>query len=72
VIDDYTEDWTQLAYVLVQGTAALVEDENEYSRVLALLRERYPQYRLMNLTFPDNTMVRIMPTRVLAWGKVGQ
>ena len=72
VIDDYADDWTQLAYVLVQGTAALVEEETEYSRVLALLRERYPQYRLMNLTFPNNTMVRIIPTKVLAWGKVGQ
>src|SRR5215471_3568538 len=36
VIDDYADDWTQLAYVLVNGTAVLVEDENEYGRALAL------------------------------------
>src|SRR5215475_7518206 len=70
VIDDYADDWTQLAYVLVQGTAALVEDETEYSRVLTLLRERYPQYRAMDLVFPRNSMVRIVPTKVIAWGKV--
>src|SRR5262245_21537726 len=43
VIDDYTEDWTQLAYVLVSGTAVAVEDENEYYRDLELRRQRYPQ-----------------------------
>jgi len=70
VIDDYADDWTQLAYVLVNGTAVLVADESEYARVLELLRERYPQYRLMDLAFPRNTMVRITPTKILAWGKV--
>ena len=70
VIDDYADDWTQLAYVLVSGTAALVEDEEEYARALALLRARYPQYRLMALTFARNPMVRLLPTTVHAWGKV--
>lgn len=70
VIDDYADDWTQLAYVLVNGTATLVEDEAEYDRALALLRDHYPQYRTMNLTFARNPMVRITPTAVHAWGKV--
>jgi len=70
VIDDYVDDWTQLAYVLVNGTAAVVEDENEYARVLELLRGRYPQYRLMGLTFSRNPLVRITPTKIHAWGKV--
>jgi PPOX class probable F420-dependent enzyme len=72
VIDDYADDWTQLAYVLVSGTAALVETEEEYARALALLRERYPQYRAMDLTFARNPMVRIVPAGVHAWGRVGQ
>jgi PPOX class probable F420-dependent enzyme len=70
VIDDYADDWTQLAYVLVSGTAALVQSEKEYARALTLLRERYPQYRLMDLTFAHNPLVRITPTTVHAWGKV--
>ena len=70
VIDDYADDWTQLAYVLVNGTAALVENEDEHARALGLLRERYPQYRAMALTFSRNTMVRILPTKIHAWGKV--
>jgi len=70
VIDDYANDWTQLAYVLVSGTADLVADETEYTQALTLLRARYPQYRLMDLTFARNAMVRITPITVHAWGKV--
>ena len=72
VIDDYADDWTQLAYVLITGTTALVDDETEYDRLLVLLRERYPQYREMELTFATNAMVRITPTKVHAWGKIGK
>jgi PPOX class probable F420-dependent enzyme len=70
VIDDYADDWTQLAYVLITGRAVIVEQEEEHTRALGLLRERYPQYREMPLAFPHNTMVRIMPTKVIAWGKI--
>src|SRR5262245_12805045 len=70
VIDDYSDDWSQLAYVLVMGAAQLVDDETEYTTTLVLLRERYPQYRSMRLLFPDNAMVRITPQKVIAWGKV--
>jgi PPOX class probable F420-dependent enzyme len=71
VIDDYADDWSQLAYVLVLGTAQLVANETEHATALALLRERYPQYRAMRLVYPDNSMVRITPRKVIAWGKVG-
>lgn len=71
VIDDYSDDWSELAYVLVVGTAAIVENESEYARALSLLRERYPQYREMNLAFATNPMVRITLTRIHSWGKVG-
>lgn len=71
VIDDYADDWSQLAYVLVLGTAQLVDTDAEYVSALSLLRERYPQYHSMRLVFPDNSMVRITPRKVIAWGKVG-
>ena len=70
VIDDYAEDWSQLAYVLVSGQAALVEQEEEYHRALGLLRERYLQYHSMTLTFPHNAMIRITPSKLHAWGKI--
>jgi PPOX class probable F420-dependent enzyme len=70
VIDDYSDNWSELAYMLVSGTAAIVENEDEYARALSLLRERYSQYREMNLAFATNPMVRITPTRIHSWGKV--
>ena len=70
VIDDYSDDWTQLAYVLVSGSPQVVDDEAEYATALALLRDRYPQYRTMLLSFARNTMVRISPNKILAWGNV--
>ena len=42
VIDDYDEDWTRLAYLLVQGEAALVADREEYAGALAALRAALP------------------------------
>ena len=45
VIDHYDEDWTRLWYLLVQGRAELVEDGPEPPAAIALLREKYPQYR---------------------------
>jgi PPOX class probable F420-dependent enzyme len=67
VIDDYDEDWRRLAYLLVQGHAAVVEDPAEYAGALAALRARYTQYRSMPLGFATHPMVRITPARLHLW-----
>ena len=67
VIDDYGEDWTRLAYLLVQGQAAVVADRDEYAGALGALRERYAQYRSMPLAFDTHPMVRIAPARSHLW-----
>jgi len=67
VIDDYDEDWTQLAYLLVRGRAAVVEEGAEYATVLAALRQRYPQYRAMPLAPDTHPMVRIVPEHRHFW-----
>lgn len=71
LIDDYSEDWSRLAWVRIDGTAAIVEDPEEHARALALLRARYPQYRDMPLAFGRNPVVRIVPERARAWGRIG-
>lgn len=65
VVDDYHDDWTHLAWVMVRGPAAFVEEG--YSDCLALLRERYPQYRMMELVEGANPIVRIGFGRVTSW-----
>ena len=72
VIDDYSDDWSQLAYVMVRGTSALVEDEAEYDRSLALTPRAISAVSEMELIFGHNSMVRITPKKVNAWGKVGE
>ena len=69
VIDDYREDWRRLAYVLVLGTAAVLEGGEEHLRALALLREKYPQYRRMALE--ERPLIKVTPARVVSWGRLG-
>jgi PPOX class probable F420-dependent enzyme len=68
LIDHYDDDWTRLAYVLINGAAKVVEDAGEYSRAIEKLREKYPQYRAMQLSAEKNPVVRIDPDRVHTWG----
>ncbi len=68
IIDHYEEDWNQLAYILVDGHARVVEEQEEYLLALRNLRDKYPQYRNMALSRENNLMVRIEPERVHIWG----
>jgi PPOX class probable F420-dependent enzyme len=68
VVDEWDEDWTRLAWVLVRGPAAIVEDDGLHAAALASLRARYPQYRAMSLDDRlAHPIVRIAPTSVTAW-----
>jgi PPOX class probable F420-dependent enzyme len=73
VVDDYFEDWSQLVYVLITGTAEVLSpdaDAAEHSRALALLREKYQQYRAMKLE--ERPIIRITPTRIRRWAAVNK
>ncbi len=68
LIDHYDdEDWAGLAYLLVHGQAAAVEDAQEYAAALDALRQRYPQYRSMRLAMATHTLIRIKPERRHMW-----
>lgn len=69
VVDDYDEDWTRLAFVIVRGRAEIVERGEERSEALTLLRDKYPQYRAMALE--ERPLLVIEPESVAAWGRVG-
>lgn len=66
VFDRYDEDWTRLAYLLVRGSAEVVERAPE--DVVAALRGRYQQYLAMRLE--KRPAIRIAPERVVAWGNL--
>ncbi len=76
VIDDYSEDWSKLAYVLIIGIAEIIEkaqepseeaseEAQEHARAVELLREKYPQYRSMRID--ERPMIKITPTRFKRW-----
>ncbi len=66
--DRWDEDWTRLAWVMLRGTAAILTDGDEHDAAQALLRERYPQYRAMDLAPLPVIAIRIQ--RVLSWGRL--
>jgi len=65
-VDRWDEDWTRLAWVMLRGSADILPDGDEHDRAQAWLRERYPQYRTMDLAALPVIAVRIQ--RVLSWG----
>ena len=67
VFDRYDEDWFRLAYVLVRGTASVVE--RAPLEVVAALRARYTQYESMKLE--ERPAIQITPESVVAWGDLG-
>ncbi len=67
VVDDYSEDWSELAYVLIRGRAELVEDDGEQQRAESMLRDKYPQYA--ELLEHGCTVIKVTPESVVAWGR---
>jgi len=64
-VDEYDEDWRKLRYVMVQATATLLTRGGEHRAALSLLREKYRQYRHMDLE--SRPIIKIKPLRIIAW-----
>ncbi|HEY3998934.1 MAG TPA: TIGR03668 family PPOX class F420-dependent oxidoreductase [Candidatus Xenobia bacterium] len=60
LVDRYSDDWSQLAFLQVHGRAELVDITPD---VLAALRARYPPYRDMRFEL----MLRIEVERTVTW-----
>src|SRR5437764_2381013 len=63
-VDLYSEDWTHLRGVMVQGRARLIGRGTAFRRIRALLYRKYPQYaRDAALDSADATVVAGARTR---------
>jgi PPOX class probable F420-dependent enzyme len=71
LVDRWQEDWTQLAWVRLEGMATLVQptDESiaEHALAVGLLRTRYPQYATHSLE--ARPVIRIAIDRVSGWSE---
>jgi PPOX class probable F420-dependent enzyme len=66
VIDDYSDDWNHLAYVLIGGVAELIPaGGGEHARAVELLREKYPQYLAMAID--ERPIIKITPAHIKRW-----
>lgn len=65
VIDEWDEDWTKLRYVLLEGTAEVIEGGDERDRAIRLLDAKYPQYRALPLG--DAPVIRLTVERRIDW-----
>ena len=67
VVDRYSDDWSELAYLLIQGSASLLAPGRPAHRqAIALLRARYSQYLAMPIE--EQPVIAIRPTSIVAWG----
>jgi PPOX class probable F420-dependent enzyme len=72
VIDDYSEEWSELAFLMIAGRAEIIEpDQNleEHMQAIELLRDKYPQYRSMAID--KRALIKITPTRIRRWAAKG-
>ena len=65
VVDHYEEDWLSLWYILVLGRAELLWEGEERVTAIRHLRQKYPQYRDMDIE--GSPVIRITPTKVVSW-----
>ena len=65
VIDYYEEDWSKLCYVLITGTARILQSGKTHDRAVTLLRKKYSQYRRMQID--TRPIIVITPKRITFW-----
>ena len=64
LVDHYEEDWRRLWWIRIRGHARVLDECEERERALALLSEKYPQYRAQP---PDGPVLAVDVTEVREW-----
>lgn len=67
LVHHYEEDWHQLAYILIRGTATMIESGPERQRALEMLEDKYPQYQERGLATSANLVIKIVPETIRRW-----
>lgn len=64
LVHHYSEDWSKLWWVRVDGTATLYRTGPDWEEATAALRAKYTQYRERP---PEGEVISITPTGVNSW-----
>jgi PPOX class probable F420-dependent enzyme len=62
--DHYSDDWSALWWVRIDGLASLEQTGDGFERGIAALIARYQQYQKVAIPGP---LIRILPTRFSSW-----
>lgn len=65
VVDRYSEDWSTLAWVLLEGVATILESGTERDDAARRLAAKYPQYA--GSALDGRPVVRVVIERVVGW-----
>lgn len=72
LVERWSEDWSQLAWVRLDGRGELLEPEpherEEHASAIATLRNKYPQYADHRLE--ERPVLRFTVYRSIAWGNL--
>lgn len=69
VVDHYTEEWSQLGWVQIRGTATHLKlDDPLHADAVTALQQKYHQYATHALD--DRPMIRVSPGSVRSWGLI--
>jgi PPOX class probable F420-dependent enzyme len=71
VVDEWSEDWSRLRWVIVEGMADLLTHGAGFTGAIDALRDKYAQYRAMDLRRDRGTVLRLHVERILAWRSAG-
>lgn len=67
LVDRWSEDWSRLAWLRIEGSARLVEpSEAGHADVVAALRAKYPQY--VSHRLDDRPLLRVSVVAATSWG----
>ena len=68
LIDEYNEDWTRLAFVMIQGIASIMKSrphaDIQVQKALKQLTIKYTQYQRVGI---GEILIRIKPEKVVSW-----
>jgi len=68
LVDKYSEDWTRLAFVMIQGIASIVkskpQSDVQLQQALKELTTKYIQYQKIGI---GEICIKIKPEKVVSW-----
>ena len=71
LIDKYNEDWTKLAFVMIQGKASIITSKTQgniqLQEAYKKLTTKYRQYQKIRLS---EMCIIIKPEKVVSWGAI--